>query len=155
MDKPYSMSVKDYLMRKMSVRTNTPLKIIEAVIDHQLQGANEALKNKNTIELSGFGKFIFNVKKAHKKLDKQLSKEKQFKFLLLVPGITEAKKKSLELKLENTLKTIESIKSKLHGVESNSGRVEEQANSPQRAEGADRADFPREDGDLQGVSPVL
>jgi len=113
MDKPISMSVKDYLMRKMSVRTNKPLKIIEAVIDHQMQGANEALKENNTVELSGFGKFIFNIKKAQKKLEKNLSKERVFRKLLLEPNITETRRKSLELKLENTIKFIESIKPKL------------------------------------------
>lgn len=142
-------------MRKMSVRTNTPLKIIEAVIEHQLQGANEALKEKNTIELSGFGKFIFNVKKAHKKLEKQYSKVQYFTTLLQAPDLTELKKKSLELKLENTLKVIESIKPKLHGVESNLGRVEESTPTTKGLEGADRNHLPTEDGDLQGVSPVL
>ncbi len=126
MDKPVSMSVKDYLMRKQSVRTNKPLKIIEAVIEHQLQGANEALKDKNSIELSGFGKFIFNIKKAQKKLDKHYSKDRTFSKQLLLPDLTEARKKSLELKLENTRKTIESIKPKLHGFCTDVGGLEKQ-----------------------------
>jgi len=66
MDKPQSMSVKDYIMRVQSVRTNTPLKIIEAVVDFQFEDANKALSlpNVHSIEISGFAKFSFNMKKA-------------------------------------------------------------------------------------------
>ena len=135
-------------MRKQSVRTNKPLKIIEAVIEHQLQGANEALKDKNTIELSGFGKFIFNVKKAKKKLDKNLSKEKFFRNALEEHDITESKKKSVSLKLENTIKTIESIKPKLHGIFTDIGGVEKQTDSSQRPEGDDRECLSGENKDL-------
>ena len=132
------MSVKDYLMKKMSVRTNKPLKIIEAVIEYQFHGANEALKDNNSVELSGFGKFLFNTKRAQKKLDKNLSKEIIFRKLLLEPDITETKKKSLQHKLENTIKFIESIKPKLHGIQSNIGGVEEQVDSSKGYEGDDR-----------------
>lgn len=150
MDKPTSMSVKDYLMRKQSVRTNKPLKIIEAVIEHQLQGANEALKDKNSIELSGFGKLIFNIKKAQKKLEKQYSKERWFSKELL-NDLSDTKRKSVELKLENTRKAIESIKPKLHGIHTNIGGLEEQADSSFTFEGDDRGSLEGEDDNLQGV----
>jgi len=138
MDKPISMSVKDYLMRKMSVRTNRPLKIIEAVIEYQLQGANEALKTNNSVEISGFGKFIFNVKKAQKKYDKHLSKENIFRNLLENPSLTDIKKTSLLLKLENTLKFIESLKPKLYGNQQDGGGMEKQIDSSKGPERTDR-----------------
>ena len=63
------MSVREYIMRKMSLRTNTPLKIIEKAIAHQFISAYGALKNNDSIEFSGLGKLVFNTKKAEKKLD--------------------------------------------------------------------------------------
>ena len=53
--------MKDYLIRRLAVKLMTSEKTIETVINHQFQSANEALLNNKTIEISGFGKFIFNV----------------------------------------------------------------------------------------------
>ena len=112
MDKPRSMSVKDFLMRKMSLSMNIPLKTIEAVVEHQFKEANDAIKTSNTLELSGFGKFSYNTKKAQKKLDKNYSKEKgAIERMALVTS--EQDKKSWEMKLAGVYKTISQIKPKL------------------------------------------
>lgn len=115
MDKPMSMSVKDYLIRILSARTNTPVKIIEAVVTHQMNGMNKAMQTPgiHSIEMSGFAKFIFNHKKAKKKFDKNLSKEKLFTDILNKPDLTDKQKSSYTLKLENTIKWMEEIKPKI------------------------------------------
>lgn len=115
MDKPTSMSVKDYLVRILSARMNTPLKIIEAVVSHQLDGLNRAIQADNVFsaEMSGFGKFLFNHKKAQKKMMKNLSKEVTFTRLLENPDLTDKQRASYTLKLENTRKWINGIKPKL------------------------------------------
>ena len=43
MDKPISMSVKDYLVRTLAVKMMVSEKTIETVINHQFQSANEAI----------------------------------------------------------------------------------------------------------------
>ncbi len=113
MDKPNSMSDKDYLIRMMSIKINTPVVIIDAVITHQFEAANEALKSNNTVELSGFGKFIYKVKKAQKKLEKSISKKEQFEILSKDMTLTEQKRQSWTNKLNNTIKEIELLKTKL------------------------------------------
>lgn len=115
MDKPISMSVKDYLVRILSVRTNTPAKIIDAVVMHQMDGLNKAIQSDTVFstEISGFGKFLFNHKKAQKKMEKNLSKERVFLSLLDKPDLTDKQRASYTLKLENTRKWINGIKSKL------------------------------------------
>jgi len=144
MDKPISMPVKDYLMRVMSVRTNTPLKTIEAVIEFQMQGANEALVHNYSVELSGFGKFIFGHKKAQKKMEKNLSKKEVFEKMLLNPDISETKRASLNLKLENTIKFIEGLKPKLNGMEPAFGGLEELNPPISTGEGINRTDISEE-----------
>jgi|SRR6478736_8201718 len=116
MDKPMSMSVKDYLMKVQSVRTNTSLKTIEAVIDFQFQEANNALHqpNINSLEISGFGKLLFNTKKAKKKWEKNVMKKEYFENELSSQELTEAKRKSIQLKLDNTIKWMEFIAPKLN-----------------------------------------
>lgn len=115
MDKPFSMSVKDYLIRIMSVRMNKPVKTIEAIVNHQMEGVNSAIQadNKFSVEISGFGKFLFNHKKAKKKWEKHLSKEKTFRKILENPELTDKQRNSYTLKLESTLKWMEVIKPKL------------------------------------------
>ena len=68
MNKPQSMSVKDYLIRTLAVKLALNEKLIEKVINHQFQSANEAMTCNNSVEISGFAKFIFNEKKAYKRL---------------------------------------------------------------------------------------
>ncbi len=148
MDKPHSLSVKDYLIRLLSIKTNTAAKTIEAIVDFQMQGANEALRTNDSIELSGFGKFLFNRKKAHKKFDKNISKEDYFMSLLADPNITDQKRKSVMLKLENTRKTLESIKPKLYGNQADGGRVEESSPAPTAPEGIDREDISGENSNM-------
>lgn len=115
MDKPISMSVKDYLIRILSIRTNTPAKTIEAVVNHQMEGLNKAIQSDVifSAEISGFGKFLFNHKKAKRKMDKNISKEQTFLNLLNKPDLTERQIASYTLKLENTRKWMDGIKPKL------------------------------------------
>ncbi len=113
MDKPMSMSDKDYLIRMMSIKTNTPVITIDAIITHQFEAANEALKDNNSIELSGFGKFVFKVKKAENKLKKNIGKKEYWEKELLDISLSEQKRKSYTNKLNNTIKEIEILKTKL------------------------------------------
>ncbi len=115
MDKPTTMSVKEYLIKRLSVRTNTLPKIIEAVVSHQMEGVNKALQKDNvfSVEMSGFGKWIFNYRKAQKKMEKQLSKREVFSNILKKPDLTEKQKASYQLKLDNTNKWIEEMEPKL------------------------------------------
>lgn len=111
--KPRSLSVKDYLIRVLAVKMLTSEKVIEAVVDHQYQSANEAMASNYSVELSGFGKMLFNKKKAIRKMEKLHSKEALFTKMLLDESITEQKRQSLTLKLHNTILTIEALKPRI------------------------------------------
>jgi hypothetical protein len=115
MDKPTTMSVKDYLVRVLSSRTNTPVKIIDAIVVHQMNGLNKAIQTPgiHSAEISGFGKLLFNHKKAQKKWEKNLSKERLFATTLEKVDLTEKQKTSSGLKLENTREWMRGIKPKL------------------------------------------
>lgn len=138
MDKPISMSVKDFLIRKLAVQLMTSEKTIEAVVNHQFQNANVALQNNETIEISGFGKFYFNKKKAQKKMEKMLSKAALFEKQTNNPELSEQKRKSAANKLANTLIGIETLKPKLDAEFCTDLRgVEEQVDSASSFERAD------------------
>ena len=141
MDKPISMSVKDYLIRIMAVKTMTSEKTIEAIVNHQFQSASEAMSEHNSLEISGFGKFFFNQKKAQKKMEKMLSKADVFRRQMENEALSEQKRNSASVKLANTLAGIEILKPKLQDNENQSVTdvrgVEEPPHPCIRYEGAD------------------
>lgn len=138
MDKPISMSVKDYLIRIMAVKEMMSEKVIEAVVNHQFQSANSALQENDSLEISGFGKFFFNHKKAAKLLEKMNSKVAMFTSQVNDVNLPEQKRASAQVKLNNTLAQIEVLKPKLYEFESDIRRVEEPIDSCIRYEGEDR-----------------
>jgi hypothetical protein len=113
MDKPISMSVKDYLVRTLAVKMMISEKTIETVVNHQFQSANEAMDTNNSIEISGFGKFYFNEKKAQKRLT-DLNRKKNLMLEFIASAETsEQKKRSSQVTLEKTEALINLLKSKI------------------------------------------
>jgi hypothetical protein len=113
MDKPVSMSVKDYLIRTLAVKMMVSEKTIEAVINHQFQSANQALDTNNSVEISGFGKFYFNEKKAQKRLQALGNKKRVMEELIASDETSEQKKHSSRVTLEKTEALINLLKSKI------------------------------------------
>jgi nucleoid DNA-binding protein len=132
MDKPISLSIKDFLIRKMSIKMNTPEKVIEAVVNHQFQSATLAFIDQKSVELSGFGKFLFNEKKAMKKMENMLIQQKVLEGYLQDETLSERKRKTTELKLESLAQAIDILKPKIYEHKSDLRGVEEQVDSPSR-----------------------
>jgi nucleoid DNA-binding protein len=64
-----SVDIKNLLVRITAVKLLIHEKVVEKVVDYQFKSANEAMgNNHHSIEMSGFGKFVFNNNKAKKKL---------------------------------------------------------------------------------------
>lgn len=113
-DKPTSMSVKDFLIRKLAVKMMISEKTIEAVVNHQFQEANKALTKHKSLEISGFGKFFFNEGKAAKQMAKFESQKEFFSRILEHEELTDQKRKSIELKLQIALDNIRDLKPKMY-----------------------------------------
>lgn len=115
MSKLSSTNIKDLLISKLAKRFNLPPRTIEAVVNNQIQGMQTAFQTDSifSLEMSGFGKWIFNHKKAQKKLEKNLSKLKYFYSVAEDPNITDKKRESNLNKLTNTQAFISTLKPKL------------------------------------------
>jgi nucleoid DNA-binding protein len=107
------MSVKDYLVRTLAVKMMISEKTIETVINHQFQSANEAMDTNNSIEISGFGKFYFNEKKAKKRLEDLTRKKNLMLEFIASAETSEQKKRSSQVTLEKTEALINLLKSKI------------------------------------------
>ena len=112
MDKPISMSVKDYLVRTLAVKMMVSEKIIETVINHQFQSANEAMDLNNSIEIAGFGKFYFNEKKATKRLAHLIAKKHGMEKIIADENTSEQRRRSSHVTLEKTEALINLLKTK-------------------------------------------
>jgi nucleoid DNA-binding protein len=112
MDKPISMSVKDFLIRTLAVKMLTSEKTIEAIVNHQFQSANEALDLNNSVEIAGFGKFFFNQKKAIKRTEQLNAKIEAMKKIIADPSTSDQKKRSSQVTIDKALITINELKSK-------------------------------------------
>ena len=113
MDKPVSLSIRDYLVRTLAVKMLVSEKVIDTVVAHQFSEANEALKHNDSIEISGFGKFFFNKKKAVKKMEIMLKQKEALENHLKDPDATEHKKTVAQQKLTSLVAAIEHLKPRI------------------------------------------
>lgn len=107
------MSIKDYLIRTLAVKLRTSEKTIEQVVNHQFQSANEAMDLNDSLEISGFGKLLFNKKKAIKKLENWEAKMASAERILATQELSEQRRRSLTVSLEKTRISYNALKAKI------------------------------------------
>ena len=101
-------------MKKMAVGMVVSERVIDQVITHQFNSAEDATKNNNSIEISGFGKFVFNQSKAKKKIEKLEKIKKAYERSLAENTLPEKKLDVIKSKLSNLNLTLNSIKPKVN-----------------------------------------
>jgi len=112
MKKPQSMSVKEWLIKKMAISMVVSEKIIDAVVTYQFDSANDALNVNKSVEISGFGKFYFNQKKALTQYNKLLAIKKAYENMLET-DITDVRRNAVTLKLQILETSIKTLKPKI------------------------------------------
>ena len=112
MDKPVSVPVKKWLIRRVAVDTVVDERIVDSVVSHQFETAREAIGNVNSIELSGFGRFYFNNKKAEKKLQRYNDIKRRLEDIINTSDVKE-KRISAQFKLGVLIGDINVLKRKL------------------------------------------
>ena len=88
-------------------------KIIDAVVTHQFDSANDALNVNKSVEISGFGKFFFNGKKAYTQYNKLLNIKRTYENALADENITDTKRNALLLKMQIVESSIKTLKPKI------------------------------------------
>lgn len=111
--KPNNVPVKEWLVKGIADSLNIPERVVATIVDFQFSEAREALLTCNSIEFSGFGKFIFNKRKAEKKLAKIVKSKEYLEGVIGSPNITEQKRVSSHFKLQVYMADIKALKNKL------------------------------------------
>lgn len=97
----------------MSVKMVVSERVIDQVITHQFNAAEDATKTNNSLEISGFGKFVFNTSKANKKIVKLLKAKKVYEQQLAENTLPTKKLDVIKSKLSNLNLTLNSITPKV------------------------------------------
>jgi hypothetical protein len=113
MNKPTTMSVKEFIIKRMSISMVISEKVIDQVVQHQFDSANDALNTNDTVEISGFGKFFFNTKKANTHYNKLLAMNQAYENILADPLTTEKRRHSTEQRMITVLNDIKMLKPKI------------------------------------------
>ena len=89
-------------------------KTIDAVVTNQFDSANDALNVNDSVEISGFGKFYFNQKRAQAQYDKFVRIKQSYENMLADDSITDKKRHSTEQKLISISNDIKILKPKIN-----------------------------------------
>ena len=113
MEKPSSMSVKEWIIKRMSINLVISEKTIDAVVTHQFDSANDALNTNDSLEISGFGKFLFNAKKANAQYNKLLLIRQAYENMRADPLTSDKKRQSTEARIVTIDRDIKILKPKI------------------------------------------
>ena len=124
---------------------------LDAIVSHQFQSATQAMLNTKSVEISGFGKFVFNDKKAVKKMEKLLSQKALFEKLMNDDSLSEQRRNNARLKYESVTLNISVLKPKIdtnNEIKSDIRGMEEQASSTSSTERIDTNNISGENIDM-------
>ena len=126
-NKPPSMSIKEFLVKKIAINKVCDKmiseKTIDTIISHQFDSANAATVTNNSIEISGFGKFMFNEKRGVKLMQKY-TEQVEYYSKMLSSELTEAERRNAEMRLESINNNVKALKPKLNEPSTNNRGME-------------------------------
>lgn len=105
--------LRDVLITRTAIKTLQSETVVDKVISFQFKDANEAIKNCNEVEISGFGKFIASPTKMRKKIKKMELIVGRIESILQRTDLTEKEITSLDKKVLYNKLMIEYLKTKL------------------------------------------
>lgn len=111
--KPHNVSTKDYIIKKIASDIISE-RIIHQVITHQFESAVKATAVNNSVEISGFGKFVFAKTKAQKQLKKYEDQVEYYSRIVNTPDLDEATIGNAAVKLRSAEENVRILKPKLH-----------------------------------------
>lgn len=121
--KAASTPIKEYIIKRMAVNKVTDKliseKTMDVVISHQFESAIKAMQTNSTVEISGFGKFLFNYKRAQKELTKYEKIREHYMSLLQQTTLSEEERIILEDKLAIANDGIKNLKPRVDEYISN------------------------------------
>lgn len=104
---------KKWLIRRVAIDTVVDERIVDKVVSHQFEKARDAMSSSDSIELSGFGRFYFNRKKAKRKIERYKGIKKLFEDVINDENTSDKKRASSQFKLGRLLGDIKLLERKI------------------------------------------
>lgn len=104
--------VRSQLISKTSLELVVSERTINAVINHQFESVRNALALNNSVEISGFGKFVFSQRRGANKLASYLKIKENYEKRML-EELSSTKQRNLLTRLKNIEQDINSLKVKI------------------------------------------
>lgn len=112
-EKPSYISFKDWTVKQMALSSNVSERTIHNIITHEFTALSEAMFANETLEVSGWGKFIFLRNKAIKKVTRLHLLKKTYQNTVDNSEETDLRRKNAEYKIISVQKTIDFLELKL------------------------------------------
>lgn len=147
-DKPSTLSLQDYLIKKIAIKMRISESIVHQVVSDQFKELVKAMAKNDCIsaEISGFGSFHFLPAKGERHINGMYAKMEQKK--------TNPSYKWRNKEVEDMEEDIANMEKKVKYAresQTNSRRLEKRSNKGRE----DRGDGQDKNGDLQHLSPEL
>lgn len=110
MSRPLTVPIKDWMIKNLSKEKDISERTIQCVIVHQAESVMKKMRECRSVEFSGFGKFLFNVKKAEKKLANMLYMEPRMRAIIDNIEATPQKRRAMEVRYKVLVEDIELLK---------------------------------------------
>lgn len=111
-----NLSLKDNIIKKIVVLTGIPEKVIREVVDDSFGNAAKACLTHKSVEIGGWGKFIFCPKTAATKEKKYKSQIEVFSNKVLDETLPEYRKATYANKLKIAQENLKEVEERLYGT---------------------------------------
>ena len=122
-----NVPIKEMIIKKLIANNQNVIKdtiVNEAtmllVINHQFESIVKATAVHNEVEISGFGKLLFSMKRATSKLSRMNDILNAYMRKLENPDISDNERQALQMKITSATGMIKSLKTKLNYNENES-----------------------------------
>jgi len=137
-----SKTLRDLLVRKLSHRVHVDETVVDAVISHQFESLHLAMQSNDTVELSGFGKFIWKTNACQRKIDSTDRRIGELHARLLEENVDQKVVKKIKTTMVELMKRKQTLIDKINGKVSTDLRgLEEQFDPRGIDEGFDTTDL--------------
>lgn len=104
-----SQSIKDFIIRRLTVDLGIPESTIKTVVDDTFTKAAKATFTNKSVEIAGWGTFYFSEKKAQRMVEKYKSQIALFSKILATPELSQRQINNAEAKLAVAKKNLEEL----------------------------------------------
>lgn len=136
------------LVRRIVAQTAVPEETVKKILGHQFDSLIDALRHNNSVEISGFGKFILSPNKVNSKKKLYEGRINGYRKKADNPDTPPDVRERLLRSALFLEKDYNELKERTNGLDANSGRVEKQSVPSKRTKRKNSGSGPSENNNL-------